>query len=151
MKAPRIQAVLRRIAETRGGVDLAFLDEMPLEEARAWLIALPGVGPKTAACVLLFACGRPALPVDTHVHRLARRLGLVPDRATAEQTQLALEALLPPEAYYAFHLNLIRHGREVCKAPRPLCERCPIRAWCVYYAAATAGVRPPTSAPEEAA
>jgi endonuclease-3 len=137
VKAPRIQAVLRRIWEERGSFDLDFLRTAPLNEARAWLTALPGVGPKTAACVLLFSCGRPALPVDTHVHRVARRLGLVPDRVSAEGAQLLLESMIPPDDYYAFHLNLIRHGREVCKAPRPRCEVCVIRAWCAYYAATT--------------
>jgi endonuclease-3 len=135
VKAPRIQAVLRRIWEERGSFDLAFLQTTPLAAARAWLTELPGVGPKTAACVLLFSCGRPALPVDTHVHRVTRRLGLVPDRISAEGAQLLLESLVPPDDYYAFHLNLIRHGREVCKAPRPLCERCVVRSWCAYYAA----------------
>jgi endonuclease-3 len=135
VKAPRIQAVLRRIWEERGSFDLDFLLTAPLDQARAWLTGLPGVGPKTAACVLLFSCGRPALPVDTHVHRVARRLGLVPDRVSAEGAQHLLEAMVPPDDYYAFHLNLIRHGREVCKAPRPRCEVCVIRAWCAYYAA----------------
>ena len=135
VKAPRIQEVLRRISDERGGFDLSFLTTIPLAAARAWLTGLPGVGPKTAACVLLFACGLPAMPVDTHVHRVARRLGLAPDRAGAEHTQVLLEAMVPPADYYAFHLNLIRHGREVCKAQRPLCERCPVRQWCAYYAA----------------
>jgi endonuclease-3 len=139
VKAPRIQEVLRRISAERGDLDLGFLATIPVEAARTWLTALPGVGPKTAACVLLFACGLPAMPVDTHVHRVARRLGLAPARATAEQTQLLLEAMVPPAAYYAFHLNLIRHGREVCKAQRPLCERCPVRQWCAYYAALATG------------
>lgn len=135
VKAPRIQAVLRRIWEERGSFDLAFLQTVPLDQARTWLTALPGVGPKTAACVLLFSCGRPALPVDTHVHRVSRRLGLVPDRVSAEGAQRLLESLVPPDDYYAFHLNLIRHGREVCKAPRPRCEVCVLRTWCAYYAA----------------
>jgi endonuclease-3 len=133
MKAPRIKAILQRIWDERGSFDLDFLKTIPLDEARAWLAALPGVGPKTAACVLLFACGRPAMPVDTHVHRVSRRLGLVPDRATAEQAHVLLEALVPPEWYYAFHLNVIKHGREVCKAPRPRCEICVLTQWCDYY------------------
>ena len=132
-KAPRIKGILQRIWDERGSFDLDFLRTVPLAEAKAWLAALPGVGPKTAACVLLFACGRPAMPVDTHVHRVSRRLGLVPDRATAEQTHALLEALVPPEWYYAFHLNVIKHGREVCKAPRPRCELCVLRPWCNYY------------------
>jgi endonuclease-3 len=149
VKAPRIQEVLRRIAEERGNFDLSFLTTIPVEAARAWLTALPGVGPKTAACVLLFSCGLPALPVDTHVHRVARRLGLVPDRVTAEQAQILLEAMVPPAEYYPFHLNLIRHGREICKAQRPLCERCSVRQWCAYYAALSRGATEPPSPEEE--
>jgi endonuclease-3 len=132
-KAPRIKAILQRIWDERGSFDLDFLKTVPLAEAEAWLAALPGVGPKTAACVLLFACGRPAMPVDTHIHRVSRRLGLVPDRASAEQAHELLEGLVPPEWYYAFHLNVIKHGREVCKAPRPRCELCVLRPWCDYY------------------
>jgi len=135
VKAPRIQRVLRQIWDERGNFDLDFLATVPLAEARTWLATLPGVGPKTAACVLLFSCGRPALPVDTHVHRVSRRLGLVPDRTTADQAHGLLEALVPPAWYYAFHLNVIKHGREVCKAPRPRCEICPLTAWCSYYQA----------------
>ncbi len=149
VKAPRIQAVLRRIWEERGSFDLDFLRTEPLDQVRAWLTGLPGVGPKTAACVLLFSCGRPALPVDTHVHRVARRLGLVPDRVSAEGAQLLLEAMVPPDDYYAFHLNLIRHGREVCKAPRPRCEVCVIRAWCAYYAATVRQAVAATRSPQE--
>ncbi len=138
VKAPRIQQVLRQIRQERGSFDLDFLATAPLDEARAWLAALPGVGPKTVACVLLFACGRPAMPVDTHVHRVSRRLGLVPDRTTADQAHGLLEALVPPDWYYAFHLNVIKHGREVCKAQRPRCEICPLTQWCNYYQASRA-------------
>ena len=106
---------------------------MRLEEARAWLLALPGVGPKTAAIVLLFALGRPAFPVDTHVHRVARRLGLIPDRTTREKAHDLLEALVPPEIYYAFHLNLIAHGRAACHARSPQHERCALREDCDWY------------------
>jgi endonuclease-3 len=134
MKAPRIKRILEQIWAERGDWDLGFLATVPLAEARAWLGKLNGVGPKTAACVLLFACGRPAMPVDTHVHRVSRRLGLVPDRASAEQAHELLEALVPPDWYYAFHLNVIKHGREVCKAQRPRCEVCPLTRWCSYYA-----------------
>lgn len=133
VKAPRIKGILQRIWDERGSFDLDFLRTVPLADAQAWLAALPGVGPKTAACVLLFSCGRPAMPVDTHVHRVSRRLGLVPDRANAAQAQRLLEALVPPAGYYAFHLNVIKHGREVCKAPRPRCEICVLRPWCDYY------------------
>ncbi len=125
-KAPRIQAILRAVAERSPDWDLSFLQTMPLEEARAWLRSLPGVGPKTAACVLLFSLGRPALPVDTHVERVSKRLGLIPRKATASQAHDLLEALVEPADYYRFHMLLIKHGRRVCAARKPACERCPI-------------------------
>jgi endonuclease-3 len=125
-KAPRIQAILRAVAERSPDWDLSFLETMPLEEARAWLRSLPGVGPKTAACVLLFSLGRPALPVDTHVERVSKRLGLIPEKATAEQAHGLLEALVEPADYYRFHMLLIKHGRRVCAARKPACERCPL-------------------------
>ena len=125
-KAPRIQAALRAVEARSPDFDLGFLRDLPLEEARAWLRALPGVGPKTAACVLLFALGRPALPVDTHVERVAKRLGLVPPSATADRAHDLLEALVDPADYYPFHMLLIKHGRRTCAARRPACERCPL-------------------------
>jgi endonuclease-3 len=134
-KAPRIQAALRDVRERAGGFDLSFLATVPLEDARAWLRSLHGVGPKTVACVLLFALGRPAMPVDTHVFRVAGRLGLVPARAgkaamTAEKAHALLERLVPAEGFYAFHLGLIKHGRRVCTALRPRCPECPLRDLC---------------------
>jgi endonuclease-3 len=135
MKAPRIQKALRRIQEERGELSLDFLADMEPEAARRWLLALDGVGPKTAAIVLLFALGRPAFPVDTHVHRVTRRLGLAPPQATPEQVQDLMEAILPPETFYAFHLNLIAHGRQVCKAQKPLCAVCILQADCHWYRA----------------
>ena len=125
-KAPRIQAILRAVAERSPNWDLAFLEDLPLEEARAWLRALPGVGPKTAACVLLFSLGRPALPVDTHVERVSKRLGLIPEKATAEQAHELLEQIVPPADYYPFHMLLIKHGRRICAARKPACARCPL-------------------------
>ena len=132
-KAPRIQEALRRITAEQGEIDLGFLADLPVEEARAWLLDLPGVGPKTAAIVLLFALGRPAFPVDTHVYRLSRRLGLIPERTSREKAHELLEALVPPDLYYVFHLNLIAHGRAVCHARNPEHERCVLREECVYY------------------
>lgn len=129
-KAPRIQAILRAIRDRDGDFDLGFLAQLPLEEARGWLRSLPGVGPKTAACVLLFALGRPAMPVDTHVERVAKRLGLIPESATAEQAHTLLEELVDPADYYRFHMLLIKHGRRICAARRPLCERCPLEPDC---------------------
>ncbi len=132
-KAPRIQAALRRILEERGELSLDFLSEMPLDRAKAWLESLQGVGAKTAAIVLLFSLGRPVFPVDTHVHRVSRRLGIVPEHATPEQTEAVWEALMPPETFYPLHLLLIRHGRQVCKARVPRCHICVLQELCDHY------------------
>ena len=129
-KAPRIKRILETVRERAPDWNLAFLEEEPLEEARTWLRGLPGVGPKTAACVLLFALGRPALPVDTHVERVAKRLALVPPKTTAEQAHERLEALVMPERYYRFHMLLIKHGRRTCSARSPRCEACPLEDAC---------------------
>jgi endonuclease III len=129
-KAPRIRAVLARVREERGDWDLGFLRDLPLEEAKAWLRSLPGVGPKTAACVLMFALGRPALPVDTHVFRVARRLGLIEPSVSADKAHDVLEALVPPEETYAFHIGLIKLGRHVCSARAPACAVCPLNDLC---------------------
>ena len=132
-KGPRIQQALRRIATERGELSLDFLREMSVEEAKKWLTASKGIGPKTAAIVLLFALDMPAFPVDTHIHRVTRRLALIPSRASREKAHHLLEALLPPETYYAFHLNVIQHGRDVCQARRPRCGLCVLRDLCDYY------------------
>jgi endonuclease-3 len=129
-KAPRIKAALEAVWAARGSFDLEFLREMLLDEAKSWLREMKGVGPKTAACVLMFSFGRPALPVDTHVHRVAQRLGLVPARATAEQAHDILEAMLAPDAVFPFHIMLIKHGRRLCRAQRPRCEDCPLLDGC---------------------
>lgn len=132
-KAPRMQQALRRITAERGKLELDFLREMSVEEAKAWLTAMNGIGPKTAAIILLFSLGMPAFPVDTHIHRVSRRLGLIPPQTSREKAHELLEAMLPPETYYTFHLNLIRHGREVCGARKPRCELCTLRDVCDYY------------------
>ena len=129
-KAPRILGSLGRIQELRGSLDLDFLRELPLGEAKAWLRELPGVGPKTAAVVLLFSLGMPAMPVDTHVHRVSRRLGLIGPKVTAEQAHDLMESQVPPESVYAFHVGLITHGRRVCHAQRPACSRCIFQERC---------------------
>jgi endonuclease-3 len=131
-KGPRIQQVLREITAERGSLDLGFLSDLPLEEARAWLMKFKGVGPKTAAIVLLFSLGRPAFPVDTHIYRVSGRIGLRPEKMAVEQAHSHLESLFPPETYYSAHLNIIRLGREVCTARRPACERCPLSQVCKY-------------------
>lgn len=129
-KAPRIQSVLRTIRDRAAGWDLSFLAQLEPAEAKSWLRGLPGVGPKTAACVLLFAMGIPAMPVDTHVERVSKRLGLIPQRLGADQAHDALEAIVEPADYYRFHMLLIKHGRRLCAARRPLCERCPLSPVC---------------------
>ena len=129
-KVPRIQETLKQVRELTGGYDLSFLAEMPLKEAKAWLRELPGVGPKTTAIVLCFALGMPAMAVDTHVHRVSGRLGLIGPKVTAEKAHDVLESLVPTEDVYAFHVALISHGRQVCKALRPLCAGCVLRDGC---------------------
>jgi len=132
-KGPRIQGVLRAITEERGALDLEFLRDLLPEEARQWLLRFKGVGPKTAAIVLQFSLNKPAFPVDTHIYRVTGRLGLRGPRGSAEAAHEILADLLPPETYYDAHLNLIRHGREVCAARRPACERCILQSLCDYY------------------
>ncbi len=131
-KGPRIQQVLRAITAERGSLNLDFLADLPIEEARAWLTKFNGVGPKTAAIVLCFSLNMPAFPVDTHIYRLSGRIGLRPEKMTVEQAHPHLESVFPPETYYAAHLNLIRLGREVCHARKPNCPKCPIIKLCDY-------------------
>jgi endonuclease III len=131
-KGPRIQQVLRNITAERGTLDLSFLSDLPLEEARAWLMKFKGVGPKTTAIVLLFSLGRPAFPVDTHIYRVTGRIGLRPERMSVEEAHEHLERLFPSETYYAAHLNIIRLGREICAARQPRCPVCPLRDICMY-------------------
>jgi endonuclease III len=132
VKAARIQAVLRALTNNHGQVELPDLRHMRRARARELLTRLPGVGKKTASCVLLFGAGVPAIPVDTHVHRVSLRLGLVPPKSSADQATDILERAIPPTDYLAFHVNLIRHGREVCKAQRPRCQICVLRQRCAY-------------------
>lgn len=134
-KAPRIQAALQEVYRRQGKLSLDFLADLPLAEAQAWLTSINGVGPKTAAIVLLFAFNRPAFPVDTHVHRVTRRLGLIGPKVSAEKAHQLLPQLGDPETFYAFHLNVIRHGREVCQARRPNCALCPLQGLCDDYQA----------------
>jgi len=133
IKAERIKAALGKIRRKQGRLELDFLNQLPLDEARDWLKQLPGVGSKTASCVLLFSSGRPALPVDTHVLRLAKRLGLIEPRTSAEQAHRLLESLVPAKSVYPFHMLLIEHGRRVCQAQRPRCCQCVLRELCPNY------------------
>ncbi len=130
LKAPRIQQALRDVYKRVGSFDLAFLADRSVEEARDWLTSLHGVGPKTASCVLLFSLDVPALPVDTHVHRVSLRLGLIPPRTSADRAHGLLEALVPDERTYDAHMLLIHHGRETCVARRPRCSACVLVQWC---------------------
>jgi endonuclease-3 len=129
-KAPRIQAILREIRERRGRFDLSYLRDLPDEEARSELVSLPGVGPKTAAVVLSFSLGRDSMPVDTHVHRVTRRLGWIPATASAERADRLLHGTIPPGMRTELHVALIRLGREICKAPTPRCRICPLKDVC---------------------
>jgi len=134
-KGPRIQRILHDITLERGVLDLEFLRDLSLEETRKWLTDFKGVGPKTAAIVMLFSLDKSAFPVDTHVHRVSRRIGLLPEAMTAYDAHAYLESLLPMEAYYAAHLNLIRLGRDVCRARKPNCTSCALNRLCNYYRA----------------
>lgn len=133
-KGPRIQGALREITSQRGELDLDFLASKPTEEAREWLLSFKGVGPKTAAIVLLFSLNKPAFPVDTHIYRVTGRLGLRPMNLNADNSHKHLAEIFPENAYYPLHLNLIRLGREICHARVPDCPQCPISDFCVYYA-----------------
>jgi endonuclease-3 len=132
-KAPRLKRILEALSAPGGAPDLSLLDGMTDAEAQDYLVSLPGVGPKTAACVLLFALGRPVMPVDTHVHRLARRLGIIDAKTTADQAHPLLTELAgaeDPEQVYAAHVDFVRHGRRVCHARRPACGECPLAGFC---------------------
>ena len=132
-KAPRIQNALRYVWRERGELALNFLADWPVAEAKAWLTEIKGVGPKTAAIILLFTFNQPAFPVDTHVHRVSRRLGLIGPRVSADKAHDVLEAIADPEQYYAFHINLIRHGRKICNARDPRCHLCPLQEHCDFF------------------
>jgi endonuclease-3 len=131
-KAPRLQATLRRIREERGDYSLEFLAAMPALEARAWLTSINGIGKKTASIVLLFCFGMPLFPIDRHVERVARRVGLIPPKATIDDAHDLFLGLLKPDQMYEAHVNLIQHGRKVCHAQRPEHERCPLLERCRF-------------------
>lgn len=129
-KAPRIQEALRSVHARTGGYSIDFLADMRLPDAKAWLQELPGVGPKTAGVVLSFAYGRPAMAVDTHIHRVTRRLGLIGPKVTADEAHDVLEPTIAPERVLGFHVGLITHGRQVCHARRPACAGCVLAPQC---------------------
>jgi endonuclease III len=132
-KAPRLQASLRRIREERGDYSLEFLGDMPALDARAWLTGIDGIGKKTASIVLLFCFGQPLMPVDRHVERVAKRIGLLPEKASADDAHELFLGLLEPDQMYEAHVNLIQHGRRICQAQRPKHELCPVAARCRFY------------------
>lgn len=131
IKAPRIQAILRQIRDAHGKIDLEFLKDRSPEEAKAYLRTFVGVGPKTANCVLLFSFGMPVFPVDTHIHRLALRLGLIPPNATADQAHDHLAPAIAPADRYPLHVLLIEHGRAICKPANPRCPQCVLLKLCL--------------------
>ena len=143
VKARRIKRVLEEVSEREGRLDLERLHSLGDAEAFEYLCSFHGVGPKTAACVLVFSMDRAAFPIDTHVHRVTRRLGLISDSASADAAHSLLEPAVPPELRYEFHVQLIRHGREVCKARHPRCSGCVLLDLCpagaVFLATGEAG------------
>ena len=132
-KAPRIQDVLAAIYQKAGEYSIDFLDQMSIDVAKDWLVSLKGIGPKTAAIVLCFAYGRPAFPVDTHIYRVSKRIGFLPEKLSANDAHPVMEAMVPATDYYQFHIQLIQHGRDTCHARKPSCELCCISAHCDYF------------------
>jgi endonuclease-3 len=132
-KGPRIQRVLHEISMERGCLDLDFLLDWDIGQARQWLQHFNGVGPKTAAIVLCFSLGKPAFPVDTHIYRVTGRLGLRDIHLNVEKTHMYLERVFPPESFYPVHLNLIRLGREICHPRKPDCPACPLNQLCPTF------------------
>ncbi len=133
IKSIRILDALEFIRSERGTLSLAFLRDMSPSEVDSWLSRIKGVGPKTRAIVLLFSLGKPKFPVDTHIFRVTKRIGLIPRRLSREQAQEALGRLVDESEYYNFHINIIQHGRTICVARRPKCPICPIKRLCQYY------------------
>ena len=131
-KAAVIRGLLREVKERHGSFDLSFLRKLPALEAVGYLASFRGVGPKTAACTLLFACGTEVFPLDTHIFRILRRVGLIPAKCSDEFAHRVMNRLVPAGKFYSFHVNLIRHGRKLCRPREPLCERCPVVEYCDY-------------------
>jgi endonuclease-3 len=132
-KSVRIKMLLNEIYERRGSLDLSFLSSAPLEEAMQFLASFKGVGPKTVACTLLFACNRPIFPIDTHIFRIGRRVGLIPEKCSDQEAHRMMTAMIPEGRFYEVHINMIRHGRKVCRPQQPLCEQCCLIDYCLYY------------------
>jgi len=132
-KSIRIKKLLNEIYDRRGSLDLSFLHSAALGDAVQFLMSFKGVGPKTAACTLLFACSRPVFPIDVHIFRIARRLGLLPEKGSDEQAHRIMAEAIPSSSYYEAHINLIRHGRQICRPRDPRCEDCCLVDYCLYY------------------
>lgn len=131
-KARVIKNLLKQISEQHGSLDLSFVAEMSNEGATKYLSKFRGIGPKTVACTLLFACGKDVFPLDTHIFRVLRRVGLVPEKCSDARAHEMLNRIVPAGKFYSFHVNLIRHGRKICRPREPLCERCPVVEYCDY-------------------
>lgn len=145
-KAPRLQEVLRIITAQRGSLDISFLQDLPVEEALRWLTSLPGVGPKTSSLVMLFCFAKPVLPVDTHVHRVSQRLGLIGPRVSADAAHALLLTLFPkdPQVLFNFHINGLLHGQRLCLFTGPRCRKCALAPQCLYYAQTNAPTKQET-------
>ena len=130
IKAVRIKQILKQVEGEGGNISLDFLTSMSISKAKDYLMSLPGIGPKTASCVLLFGLGKPSLPVDTHVFRVARRLGLIDSTVSTEKAHNLLQEQIPPSKVYQFHLHMIEHGRRVCHARQPRCDECVLKEVC---------------------
>lgn len=131
-KAAVIRGVLKQIKETRKTFDLSFLHDLPTQEAITYLSGFRGIGPKTVACTLLFACRQETFPLDTHIFRILRRVGLIPAKCTDKRAHEIMDAIVPRGKFYSFHVNLVRHGRALCRPREPVCEQCPIVEYCDY-------------------
>jgi len=132
IKAPRIQAILRQVRQQKGRITLEFLRRGTVDEAIAYLRSFKGVGPKTIDCLLLFAFAMPVFPVDTHIHRIARRLKWIGPKVSAEKAHDLLEPAIPPKDRYEMHVLLIDHGRKTCKALNPRCDKCVLLDLCAF-------------------
>ena len=132
-KSVRIKELLNEIYKRRGSLDLSFLNGAPLDDAKQFLASFKGVGPKTVACTLLFACNRAVFPIDTHIFRIARRLRLIPENGSDEEAHRLMGEMIPPKRHYEAHINMIRHGRKVCRPRDPSCEQCCLIDYCEYY------------------
>jgi len=131
-KSERILDILKWIKSEYGQLNIDFICSLPTEKAVEVFTQLKGIGVKTVSVVLAFACGKDIFPVDTHVHRLCRRFGFVPQKATAEKTHNLMQELIPEGKSYSFHINLLKHGRQICRAQNPVCWKCPVFDFCEY-------------------